>query len=223
VSSAVTVAIVDDNDVIRHGLRSLLDTSSQVTVVGEAGDGEAAVELVRATRPDVTLLDVRMPRRDGVAVAGDVTGLTRVLMLTYSDAPDVVRAALEAGAAGYLVHGTFRAEQLVSSVLQVAAGASVFSQPAVDVLRGALAAPPKAASPAPPDVGLSRRESEVMDLIAAGLTNAEISRRCFLSEKTVKNHVNHIFAKLGARSRAEAVALWLGGADVAPGGRLTAP
>jgi DNA-binding NarL/FixJ family response regulator len=187
-------------------------------VVGEAGDGDSAVELVRRTAPDVTLLDVRMPRRDGVSVAAEVSGLTRVLMLTYSDAPDVVRAALEAGAAGYLVHGTFRAEQLVASVLQVANGSSVFSEAAVDVLRSALSAPAAPAAPARPEAGLSPREVEVMELIAAGLSNTEISRRCFLSEKTVKNHVNHIFAKLGVRTRAEAVSTWLGGTLPTPSG-----
>lgn len=206
----VTVVIVDDNDVIRSGLRSLLDASDAVHVVGEAGDGDEALEQVRALQPDVVLLDVRMPRRDGVAVAAEISGTTKVLMLTYGDAPDVVRAALTAGAVGYLVHGTFRAEQLEGAVLAVAAGSSVFSQVATDVLREALTAPAVAASTARPDVGLSPREAEVMELIAAGLTNAEISGRCFLSEKTVKNHVNHIFAKLAVRSRAEAVATWLG-------------
>jgi DNA-binding NarL/FixJ family response regulator len=206
----VSVVIVDDNDVIRSGLRSLLDTCDDVRVVGEAGDGDEAVALIRRLQPAVTLLDVRMPRRDGVAVAAEISSLTRVLMLTYGDAPDVVRAALAAGACGYLVHGTFRADQLVSAVLATAAGSSVFSQAATDVLREAVLAPPEPAVPVRPDVGLSPREVEVMELIAAGLTNAEISGRCFLSEKTVKNHVNHIFAKLGVRSRAEAVATWLG-------------
>ena len=206
----VTVVIVDDNDVIRSGLRSLLDASDAVHVVGEAGDGEEALEQVRALQPDVVLLDVCMPRRDGVAVAAEVSRTTKVLMLTYGDAPDVVRAALTAGAAGYLVHGTFRAEQLEGAVLAVAAGSSVFSQVATDVLREALTAPAVAAAPGRPDAGLSPREAEVMELIATGLTNSQISGRCFLSEKTVKNHVNHIFAKLAVRSRAEAVATWLG-------------
>lgn len=216
VEGPVTVVIVDDNDVIRSGLRSLLDTCEDVRVVGEAGDGDEAVALIRRLQPHVTLLDVRMPRRDGVAVATEVAAMTRVLMLTYGDAPDVVRAALAAGAAGYLVHGTFRAEQLVGSVLAVAAGSSVFSQVATDVLREAVSSRPEPAQPVRPDVGLSPREVEVMELIAAGLTNAEISGRCYLSEKTVKNHVNHIFAKLAVRSRAEAVATWLGTAAPVP-------
>lgn len=210
-SPPVRVAIVDDNEVIRSGLRSLLETSPAIEVVGEAGDGDAAVELVRRERPDVLLLDVRMPRRDGVAVATAVRGTTKVLMLTYSDAPEIVRAALGAGAVGYLVHGTFGADQVVASVLSVAQGSSVFSQVATDVLRGALDQPERPTTR--PHAGLSPREVEVMELIATGLSNAEVSRRCFLSEKTVKNHVNHIFAKLGVRTRAEAVATWLGAAE----------
>lgn len=212
----VTVAIIDDNDVIRSGLRSLLGTCGDVEVVGEAGDGDAAVTLIRELQPDVTLLDVRMPRRDGVSVAAEISGLTRVLMLTYSDAPDIVQAALGAGANGYLVHGSFRSDELVSAVLATAAGSSVLSQPALDAVRSGLAAAAVPAAPARPEAGLSPREVEVMEHIATGLSNAEISRRCFLSEKTVKNHVNHIFAKLAVRSRAEAVATWLGTADPGP-------
>lgn len=209
----ISVVVVDDNDVIRSGLRSLLGTCPDVEVVGEAGDGDAAVTLIRELRPDVTLLDVRMPRRDGVSVAAEISGLTRVLMLTYSDAPDVVRAALAAGAGGYLVHGSFRSEELVSAVLAMAAGSSILSQPALDAVRHGLVAAAAPAVPARPDAGLSPREVEVMEHIATGLSNGEISRRCFLSEKTVKNHVNHIFAKLGVCTRAEAVATWLGSVD----------
>lgn len=149
VGRPISVVVVDDNDVIRSGLRSLLGTCPDVEVVGEAGDGDAAVTLIRQLRPDVTLLDVRMPRRDGVSVAAEISGLTRVLMLTYSDASDVVRAALAAGAGGYLVHGSFRSEELVSAVLAMAAGSSVLSQPALDAVRHGLAA--VAARPCPHD------------------------------------------------------------------------
>jgi DNA-binding NarL/FixJ family response regulator len=206
----VTVAIVDDNPVIRMGLRSLLDADPAVQVVGEAGDGERAVELVRRERPDVTLLDVRMPRRDGVSVVAEVGTLTRVLMLTYSDAADVVRSALEAGARGYLVHGQFQSAELVGAVQAVANGSSVLSAPALAVVHAAMGQS-GVTRPCRPDVGLSPREVELMELIATGRTNGQIARECFLSEKTVKNHVNHIFAKLGVTTRAEAVSVWLGG------------
>jgi DNA-binding NarL/FixJ family response regulator len=208
----VTVAIVDDNAVIRMGLRSILEASDHLHVVGEAGDGDEAVRLVRATQPDVTLLDVRMPRRDGVQVLGEVKGWTRVLMLTYSDAPEVVQAAVQAGATGYLVHGQFASHELERSILAVAEGSFLLSPPAIAAMRQAWAAPTAPSAPSRPDAGLSERQREVMELVAAGRTNSEIAGTCFLSEKTVKNHINHIFAKLGVRTRAEAVSVWLGGA-----------
>src|SRR4051794_13041300 len=144
----VPVAVVDDNSLIRMGLRSLLEADARVHVVGEAGGGEAAVQLVRQTLPDVVLLDVRMPRRDGVSALAEIRDHSKVVMLTYSDAPDVIRAALEAGATGYLVHGQFRPEELVSSVLGAAGGSSVMSAPALAALRDALTQHP-AVDPAP--------------------------------------------------------------------------
>ncbi len=211
-SGEVSVVVVDDNAVIRMGLRSLVDAAPTMRVVGEAGDGEEAVRVVRELVPDVVLLDVRMPRRDGVQVAAEVRAWSKVLMLTYSDAPEVVRAAVEAGASGYLVHGRFDAHELERTVLAVAQGSLVLSQVAADAMRRAWQPAVEAAAPVRPDAGLSARELEVMELVAAGRTNGEIARECFLSEKTVKNHINHIFAKLGVRTRAEAVSVWLGGA-----------
>ena len=207
----VTVVVVDDNSVIRMGLCSLIGASDHLRVVGEAADGEEAVRVVRATLPDVVLLDVRMPRRDGVQVAAEVRQWSKVLMLTYSDAPEVVRGAIEAGANGYLVHGQFQPHELERAVLAVAEGAFLLSETAAGAVRGMFAAPPAPAAPTRPDVGLSARQQEVMELVAAGRTNPEIAAECFLSEKTVKNHINHIFAKLGVRTRAEAVSVWLGG------------
>jgi DNA-binding NarL/FixJ family response regulator len=207
----VTVLVVDDNTVVRTGLRGLLEASPAVHVVGEAWDGERAVELARSLQPDVVLLDVRMPRLDGVSAAREISAFSRVLMMTFTEDPVVVRAALAAGASGYLVHGAFESEDLVSTVLSVSRGTGAFSPAAVDALRATpqpVAAP--GGQPARPDVGLSDRQAEIMDLIASGLSNLEIARRCYLSEKTVKNHINHIFARLGVRNRAEAVSLWLG-------------
>ena len=207
----VTVVVVDDNSVIRMGLRSLIEASDRMRVVGEASDGEEAIRVVRATQPDVTLLDVRMPRRGGVQVVGEIRAWTRVLMLTFSDTPEIVRAAVEAGASGYLVHGQFAVHELERAVLAVAEGSFLLSEGAAAALRTAWAEPVLPVSRQRVDVGLSEREREVMELIAAGHTNAAIAAECFLSEKTVKNHVNHIFAKLGIRTRAEAVSVWLGG------------
>lgn len=210
---SVSVLVVDDNAVVRSGLRGLLDASPEVHVVGEAWDGEQALDLARRLQPDVVLLDVRMPRKDGVAVAQQISAATRVLMTTFTDDADTVRQAVEAGASGYLVHGAFEAAELVGSVLAVARGSGVFSGVALNALRT-----PAAQLPAPPraprwqELGLSERQGEIMELIAGGLSNSAIAARCYLAEKTVKNHINRIFAALGVTTRAEAVALWYGGA-----------
>lgn len=205
----VTVLIVDDNAVVRSGLRSLLESEPGVHVVGEAWDGDRAVDLTRALLPDVVLLDVRMPHRDGVSAARDIANLSRVLMTTFTDDADVVRSAVAAGAVGYLVHGSFQADELAGTVRSVAHGASVFSSQAMRALLEPRQPEATAVRPQCAD-GLSERQVEIMDLIAAGLTNGEIATRCFLADKTVKNHINRIFPALGVRSRGEAIALWLG-------------
>ncbi|WP_435743810.1 response regulator [Nocardioides sp. SYSU DS0663] len=204
--------IVDDNPVVRTGLRSLLETSADIEVVGEASDGILAESMVQSLRPDVVLLDVRMPRRDGVQTARAIAGRTTVIMLTFTEEPEHVRAALAAGASGYLVHGTFDASTLVHTVRQAALGAGAFSRQALEAIRDTRAAA---------DSGeelrrrqrrfeLSDRQGELMELIAQGRTNAEIARELYLAEKTVKNHVNAIFAKLVVSNRSEAIAVWLG-------------
>jgi DNA-binding NarL/FixJ family response regulator len=210
----VTVLVVDDNAVVRSGLCGLLDLSDAVHVVGEAWDGDGAVDLVRRLMPDVVLLDVRMPRRDGVSVAREIASISRVLMMTFTDDHQVIRDAVSAGAYGYLVHGAFDAADLVTSILSVARGSGVFSPEALMALRS-----PAAPAPEPvvvPDLGLSERQSEIMELIAGGLSNGDIAARCYLSEKTVKNHINRIFAALGVRTRAEAIALWFGSRGPVP-------
>ncbi|TWP35950.1 response regulator [Leekyejoonella antrihumi] len=210
-SPPLRVVVVDDNEIIRVGLRSMLETDPTIRVVGEAGDGRTAVAVVKRETPDVALVDVRMPVADGVSVASEVHDLTKVLMLTYSDSPDIVRSALAAGARGYLVHGAFTPQELTAAIRSVAQGGSVLSSQAIEAVQSALTAAPAVPDPSRHDIhGLSRREREIMDLIAQGHTNGEISGGLFLAEKTVKNHVNHIFAKLGVTSRSAAVALWLG-------------
>lgn len=205
-ASPVRVVVVDDSAVVRSGLVSILGLTDTVSVVGEAANGEEAVEVVRRLRPDVVLLDVQMPRKDGVSAARELSDSTAIIMTTFTETPEIVHQAVEAGAVGYLVHGTFEADDLVSAVLAAAGGSGVFGRPALAALRVGRTAPVADRS----RFGLSRRQSEIMDLVAAGRGNADISQTLFLAEKTVKNHINHIFAGLGVRTRAEAVAVWLG-------------
>lgn len=208
----VTVLIADDNPVVRQGLRGLLDLEDTVHVVGEAWDGQGAIDLSRKLLPDVVLLDVRMPRRDGVSALADIVPYSRVLMTTYTDDPTVVREAVAYGASGYLVHGEFGVGELLAGIHAVAKGGGMFSAPAVEALRSSvdLQKPQRTVDPESVGVvlGLSARQSEVMSLIADGLSNPEIAKHFFLSEKTVKNHINRIFAALGVTRRAEAIARW---------------
>jgi DNA-binding NarL/FixJ family response regulator len=206
-TSTVRVGIADDNAVVRMGIRSLLSTADDITVVGEAGDGSAAVTLARMAKPDVMLLDVRMPRQDGVSAASDVAQHATVLMLTYADSPEIVSAAVKAGARGYLVHGHFTENELLSAVRMAARGMGTFSAQAV----AALSNPTPSRSTLASRYGLSEREADVMELIAQGVPNGEIARTLFISEKTVKNHINRIFPKLRANNRGHAVSLWLAG------------
>lgn len=225
VPPVIRVMVVDDNPVVRSGLVALLETSERIEVIAEAGDGRRAIEVAGHLTPDLVLLDVRMPLVDGVEAAGELSKKTRVLMLTYTDDPEVVRSAIRNGAVGYLVHGTFSAEELESAVLGSVAGTSNPLSPVAvaAVLDGIKNAPEGDAGPQRDlelhraALGLSAREAEVIDRMAAGHTNGEIATGLFLSEKTVKNHVNRIYAKLGVESRAAAIALWLGTAQPHPG------
>jgi DNA-binding NarL/FixJ family response regulator len=206
----VRVMVVDDNTVIRTGLRSLLALSDDVVVVGEAANGKEAVETAQRVHPDVVLLDVRMPVVDGVTAAKELVRQSKVLMLTYADDGEVITSALRAGASGYLVHGAFQPEELVRAVVGTAQGAAYLSPEAAGVLVGAVRSELGRLAPDRRRFALSEREAEVMDLISSGRSNVDIASKLFLSEKTVKNHVNRIYVKLGVRTRAEAIALWLG-------------
>ena len=161
-AGTVRVGIADDNAVVRMGIRSLLSTADDITVVGEAGDGAAAVTLARTAKPDVMLLDVRMPRQDGVSAASDVAQHATVLMLTYADSPEIVSAAVKAGARGYLVHGHFTENELLSAVRMAARGMGTFSAQAV----AALSNPAPSKATLARRYGLSEREADVMELIA---------------------------------------------------------
>ncbi|MCM2412073.1 response regulator transcription factor [Streptomyces sp. RKAG290] len=291
------VVVADDNPVVRAGLGALLSGRDDIEVVAEAADGRQAYDMTVQHRPDVVLLDVRMPGVDGISALPHLVRVAPVMMLTYSRESEIVHEALRLGASGYLVHGEFTADQLVQATRDTKSGRAHFTATAANALlahmrqgpgpqgaplpeglgaaltsgvpyqqpgyggrspgspqqHGAYAhlpapnqAPPGAppggylqglshlqpgmaqssvtgGSGTPPDrqqYGLSSREVEVMELIASGMSNQQIAATCFISEKTVKNHINRIFTKLHSGSRSEAIARWLGTAPAAgPGAR----
>lgn len=214
----IEVVIVDDNPVVRAAVRGFLAGQEDVRVVAEAADGRAALHLVRRHRPRVTLLDYRMPVADGLSVIDALAEHTHVLVLTSDTGAEIVAGMLRGGARGYLVWGQFDPPDLLRAIREVAAGSSWLSPTAASVAAAAFReqvdreradrerAVHREASRH--RFGLSRREEEVLELLGAGLPNAVIGRRLGLTEKTVKNHLNHIFAKLGVRNRTEAVVRW---------------
>jgi DNA-binding NarL/FixJ family response regulator len=202
--ASVTVVVADDQSAVREGLVLLLGTLSGITVVGQAGDGEAAVAAVAELAPQVVLMDLNMPGTDGVEATRQVRARfprTNVVVLTtYSD-DDSIIGALQAGALGYLTKDATRAE-IGRAVHAAAAGQAVL---APEVQQRLLAAAIRAAAQPPGDErDLTPRESEVLRLIAAGRSNREIARALVVSESTIKTHVNRIFAKTGSRDRAQA-------------------
>ncbi|MFI0979715.1 response regulator [Streptomyces sp. NPDC021093] len=263
------VVIVDDNPVVRAGLTALLGSRADIDVVAEANDGRQALAAAEHFRPDVVLLDVRMPGVDGLSALPHLVKVAPVMMLTYSRESEIVQEALRLGAGGYVVHGEFTPDQLLCAVRDIKEGRAHFTASAQNALlahmrgntgatklpeglglgsvyatgvpyagRSATAhtwedpnskpdvsssshrgASPSHLQPGVPQYpleyerqayGLSAREVEVMDLIAAGMSNQQIAATCFISEKTVKNHINRIFAKLHSATRSEAIAKWVG-------------
>lgn len=208
----IRVVLADDQRIVREGLATLLGLLDGVAVAGTAADGDEAVELAAALRPDVVLMDLRMPRCDGVEATRRLRDLDqniKVLVLTtYSDDRSVIDA-LRAGARGYLTKDA-GAEEIRRALDQVTRGGAAIDPAVQHHLLDAIAASPGGAAAQPvvrelPD-GLTPREGEVLVLIAEGLSNGEIAERLTVSEMTVKSHINHLFAKTGVRDRAQAVA-----------------
>lgn len=215
----LSVLIADDNPVIRAGLAAILCEAEDLEVIAQAADGREALSLTRRHAPDVVLLDVRMPGVDGISALPHLVQLAPVLMLTYSREAEIVREALLLGAGGYLVHGEFTADDLLRAVRDAPEGRPHFSPTAASALLAELRSSSQQQRTVAPSsermhnsvvFGLSSREVEIMDLIASGMNNQQIAATCFISEKTVKNHINRIFAKLHSTTRSEAIARWLG-------------
>ncbi|HVM27633.1 MAG TPA: response regulator transcription factor [Mycobacteriales bacterium] len=217
-----TVLVVDDQELVREGLRLVLDAEADLEVVGEAGDGDAAVREALRLRPDVVLMDVRMPGTDGLTatrrlLAGGRPG-PKVLVLTTFDLDQYVFEALRAGASGFLLKSAPR-RHLVHAVRSVADGDALLDPSLTrrlveDFVRRP---PPSAGRPAQLR-GLTDREVEVLTLVAQGLSNAEVAARLVVGETTVKTHVGSVFAKLGLRDRVQAVVLAYECGLVRPGG-----
>jgi len=222
VSGPIRVLVADDQRVVRDGLVLLLGLLPQVEVVGTAADGEEAVDQAAAQQPDVVLMDLRMPRCDGVEATRRLReqspGIKVIVLTTYADDRSVIEA-LRAGARGYLTKDAGAAE-IRQALQQVVNGQAVIDPAVQHHLVDAIAVAPAPAGPGDPGSaatagagtpnkqlpgGLTPREAEVLGLIAEGLSNAEIAARLVVSEATVKSHVNHLLAKIGARDRAQAV------------------
>lgn len=211
----IRVVLADDNAVIRQGVAAILETEDDIEVVGQADNGKDAVALTRQEQPDLVLLDIRMPVMDGIAAAGELSADYRVLMLSYSEDEHLVTGAIKAGAVGYLVHGRFEAQQLARAIRDAVTGETVISPAVASIVFDAVRRAPS--GPSAPDDGpqdgtasLTSREREIMNLLAKGLSNKEISEQLFITHKTVKNHLHTVYGKLGVSTRAEATAAWLG-------------
>lgn len=207
----IKVLLVDDQPLLRTGFRMVLGAESDIDIIAEAGDGQEAIDLARRMLPDVVLMDIRMPRMDGVAATKAIVDAklpVRVLILTTFDLDEYVVGALRAGAAGFLAKDV-PADDLVAAIRSVASGEAVV---APRILRRLLEKfvdrlpEPDGATPASLDV-LTDREREVLTLVAKGLSNAEIARELTVSETTIKTHVGHVLTKLGLRDRVQAVVL----------------
>jgi DNA-binding NarL/FixJ family response regulator len=200
----IKVLIADDQALLRTGFRMILESEPDLEVVGEASDGAEAVTAVLRLRPDVVLMDVRMPRLDGLAATRRLTGQTRVLILTTFDLNEYVYEALRAGASGFLLKDA-PADQLVTAIRVVAAGDALLAPSITRRLIEEFARRPPASSRPAALAALSPRELEVMRLVARGLSTSEIAGELVLGEATVKTHVSRILQKLALRDRAQAV------------------
>jgi DNA-binding NarL/FixJ family response regulator len=205
----VRVLLVDDDDLMRAGLRSVLSSDDGIEVVGEAGDGRAALDEVRKLRPDLVLMDIRMPDLDGISATREVLAAEpaiRVVVLTTFEEDDYIFEALSAGASGFLLKRT-KPEELIAAIHTVADGDSLLSPSVTRRVIDRMAGQPAAALSGARLEALTPREREVLELVGRGLSNQEIAEAFFIEESTVKTHVKRILMKLGLRDRVQAVIL----------------
>ncbi|GAC60441.1 response regulator [Gordonia sp. LUNF6] len=204
--SRTRVVLADDHAAVREGLRLVLESSGEISVVGEASNGADAVDAAERLRPDVVVMDVRMPGTDGIAATAEVMARTdaAVLVLTTFDIDEYVLGSLAAGASGFLLKSASGAE-LVDGVRRVAQGDAVLDPAVTRVVVDAMRSRP--AEPAPDLSDLTEREIEVLGGLGAGLSNAQIARRLMIGEATVKTHVSRVLMKLGVQSRVQAAVL----------------
>ncbi len=205
-SANLRVLVVDDQQIVREGLATILDLLEEVSVIGTAENGAAAIELVEKRRPDVVLMDLHMPVLDGVSatrrILAEHPGTAVLILTTFAGEEDALEA-LRAGALGVLSKDAGR-DEIARALHQAAAGHMTLAAPLQERLLAAAAPAPTSSRHELPD-GLTSREAEVLQLIAAGLNNREIAGRLVVSEATVKTHINHLFSKIGARDRAAAI------------------
>jgi RNA polymerase sigma factor (sigma-70 family) len=204
----VRVLVVDDDDLMRVGLRGVLSSDDELEVVGEAADGRAAIEQTRRLAPDVVLMDVRMPDLDGISATREILAVStrvRIVMLTTFEEDDYILGALRAGASGFLLKRT-SPEQLIAAIHTIAAGDSLLSPAVTKTVIDRLAQAPALDASARKRLDeLTPREREVLELVAGGLSNSEIAAELVVEESTVKTHVKRILGKLHLRDRVQAV------------------
>ncbi|MGH1491839.1 MAG: response regulator [Acidimicrobiales bacterium] len=223
-SSVIRIGVVDDQELVRTGFRMILESEDDFEVVGEAADGRAALDMVRANKPDVVLMDVRMPVMDGVEATRQLENDrdTRVIIVTTFDLDEYVFAALRHGASGFLLKDA-PADQLVEAIRVVAAGEALLSPSVTKRLIERFQTGVGPADAAEPDganavlSSLTEREGEVLGELAKGLSNAEIASKLFVSETTVKTHVGRVLTKLNVRDRVQAVVVAYESGVVRPG------
>ncbi len=210
----IKILIVDDNLVIRQGLRSLLDDEEGIVVKGEASTGSEAIRWMKKASADVVLMDIRMPVINGIAATAGIVlnnPEARILIITVTEDSDILAEAMNAGAKGYLIYNRFEPDELIQAIHMVASGATLPVSNAVEETLGKIVSGDgsRLESESPALGNLTKRENQILELIADGNSNAEIAKALDIGEKTIKNHITSLYAKLKISSRYEAIRLRL--------------